>query len=305
MILRPTLLLLIFIGSVIQAAAHEIELSLLSTTDEQFQALDMFVDKPVYIEKIMFNADVYANTQEFFSVTGLSEKSVISCQDLKRACKHLKRKNKFDTLVLTLSKPMDAGGATLTFTLKASWTFLKVSFKGSLVGKDRYSHYYALEGGEVFDVAKHQQSLVKIQQELKNQGYLEARVTDAIFYDKETKTVTVTLYADKTEQFTISDLSVVVSCKQNTAQEIKKLQEKITALIKLELIGAHCKQQLLQEQTDRITLYLGRKGFLNSKVDPLITAHAQKRIVRVKYAVMLSEYKRFIFSGNNFFTRNI
>ncbi|MBA3954304.1 BamA/TamA family outer membrane protein, partial [Candidatus Dependentiae bacterium] len=232
-----------------------------------------------------------------------AENSVISCQDLKRACWHLKRKNKFDTLILSLSEPTNTvDGVTLTFTLKASWTFSKVCFKGSLVGKDRYEQYYALEGGELFDIAKHQQSLVKIQQELKNQGYLEAEVADVIAYDKETKTVKVTLYVDKTEHFTVGTIAVIVSCKQKTEQEIKKLQQKIIELVQTELADAHCDQQLLQEQTDRIKLYLGRKGFLNPKVDYITVPNKKNRTVRIKYTVMLSEYKRFVFFGNHFFT---
>ncbi|MBA3954608.1 hypothetical protein H0X48_04795, partial [Candidatus Dependentiae bacterium] len=89
----------------LQLAAQDIQLSLLPSADEHFAALDEHFKKPLQVKKIVFDIDTYSNTQELLSLTGLAENSVISCQDLKRACWHLKRKNKFDTLILSLSEP--------------------------------------------------------------------------------------------------------------------------------------------------------------------------------------------------------
>jgi outer membrane protein insertion porin family len=298
-----TLVVFIVVGTML-FAQKSIDLSLQPTADETFALLDDYIKEPFFLEKLSFESDITISVKELAYLTGLKEKTAVTKEDLKRACWHLKRKSKFDTVTVTLVP--SGQGMHLTLFLRSIWTFFKVKVKGSLVGKDRYQHYYAMEPGEPFDLAKHQHSLVKIQEELKRHGYLQAKVADHIAYDKNMKRVLVTLYLENAEQFLIEKVALILKVHQTQPMSAKtdsstKLQEHVQALLD-QLKGQYYDHALIDRQVEEIKSYLIGKGYLNPKIELSKESAKVKKTVALTCTVTVYQKKRFVFFGNHFYS---
>ena len=279
---------------------QSISVSLLPSSDDSFSVLDGCIEQPVFIEKLCFQADIYFTQTEFTYLTGLAEHTVVTLEKLKQACWYLKRKNKFDTLDIVFAKT--AHGVVLTFVLKAAWTFSKVTIKGALVGKEQYYQYYTLEPGELFDIAKHQYALIKVQQELKNNGYIQAHVTDQLLYTIANKTVSVVIQVEHAHPFVIRQKTVQVQgSDRDLKQELRNLEQKLQKQLNARNNGIY-NYYALEEQKEEIKAYLIRKGFFNAQVTLALTHDKKAHTVTVVYTVEVNQQKRFVFFGNHFFS---
>ncbi len=277
-----------------------IDISLLPTADEKFSLVDTSFKERFFLSKLIFTSDIPMAEKELRYLVSLKEQSWITPEDIKRACWHLKRKNKFDTVVITAVD--GAQGKELTFALKSAWTFFKVKFKGWLVGKDRYEHYYLLEPGEPFDLAKHQHSLVKVEQELQKNGYLHAKVTDYITYDKDTKRVLVTLHLENTDRFIINDSAVSVKVHEAQCnEECKKVEERVRASLD-KLRTNYYSRSLIEHHIQEVRTYLSHRGYLNPKIELTKKIHEKDKTVALSFTITLYQKKRFVFFGNHFYS---
>lgn len=301
--LRYLVFFLVSIFCLAKSDDSSVELSLLTTADEDFKALDNFFQDRFYLEKIVFHCDVVMHEYEFNNLSNLYNNTWVTADQIKRACWHLKRKNKFDTLTITKNTDSNSCGQVVIFDLKSLWTFSKVIFKSSLMDKDRYQQYYLLETGEPFDLANHQHSIVNILNELRQQGYLNAKVCDYISYDKETKSVTVTICLEQVNRFVIDNVKVNIKIHETEmTEDSKNLQTKIQAMVNRELSGNYYSKSLVTQQIKQIKKYLAHKGFVNPKIELSNNIDNKKNHISLEYDITLYQKKRFIFFGNHFFS---
>lgn len=293
------IVLVIYCFSVISSEnkSSEITIPLLVSSDE-FNLLDAYFSQPVNIKKIVFKSDIDIPESELRYLTGLEENSTISLEKLKKACWHLKQKKKFESLVLKLETHKKE--KNLIFNLKSAWTFSKVKFKGPLVGKDKYRQYYLLEPGEPFDITKHQHSVDRILQELKNEGYLQASVIPKISYEKKNKQVSVVIDLQKADRFTIQSVSVTVKGPDKT--EHKNLEKKIQKKLANELQKSYYTKQLIDEHITSLKKYLAQKGFLQATIEVDMTLNKKKAEVSLIFKLTIAQKKSFIFLSNQFFS---
>ncbi len=277
----------------------EVEVSLRTTADDSFVLIDTFCNEPFLLEKFIPESDVHLSDQELAYLISFKQGQLITAEDIKQACRLLKRKNKFESVCIT--KAQSSTGCILTFSLRAHWTFTKLQFKSSLTEKERFEHGYQLDSGEIFTLEKHQHSLQKISQELHNEGYLNAEVAGSVVYDKATKTVSVMLSIDAVDRFRIEDFDIKMIMQDLVTPEVaqkltKKLKKRITGLA-----GYYTKEHA-EQQRENIKKYLVRKGFFNPQIQ--LQAHKDKENFKVhlSYTIILAQKKRYVFSGNQFFS---
>lgn len=178
------------------------------------------------------------------------------------------------------------------------WTFAKVKAQGSLLGKDRFLPYYRMAPGELFDEAKHQQSLEKIRAELKNEGYLCAQIIDTINYNKKSKTVSVELRLQEGARFTIERVVVQIVDKIPQAATIQKELEK---LLEGALLRHYVEKHLLDAEAHTIKSWLLRQGFGQPRI-ALSMTHDRVNKATLTFSVTLGARKQLLFEGNTFFT---
>src|SRR5262245_35127011 len=89
-------LLLFCIKITLLSAQQSIDLSLLPTSNETFSLTEELVKQPCVLEKLSFSSDTAISEKELRYRAGLKEGSRITAEEIKRACWHFKRKNKFE-----------------------------------------------------------------------------------------------------------------------------------------------------------------------------------------------------------------
>lgn len=284
-----------------QQAVPEVDISLLPSADETFELIDHSYKQPLLVEKIIFQSDVSINPLEWREIIGIKEGSFMCAQDIKKACWHLKRKNKFDTVKITADPGKN--GWVLTWQAVGLWTFDRVECKGALVEKERYRQAYLLHAHEVFDIAKHQHSLRTIAQELKNQGYNKARICDYIAYEKETKTVSVTLYVEDTQRFSIGNVTAeIITHAQEPLPHEQRLCIKIKNMLYRELASTYYSKSAVDQQIDMVKNYLIGKGYLTARIEAIEQLKPESCTLDIGFKVHLCQKKKFMFFGNHFFT---
>ncbi|GAG41474.1 unnamed protein product, partial [marine sediment metagenome] len=175
----------------------------------------------------------------------------------------------------------------------------KVKIKSSLLGKDRFLQHYLHEAGDSYDPAQHSSSLSILQDELIDDGYLDALVKDALSFDEQRNTVAVTLHLEPGTRFTIADVIVDITGRP---QERRRLTEELLELLSGPLIGEYAKIKILNEQGQRLRSFLVRRGYLN----PQITLSKQRddtnTQLTLQYDIRLHKRHEYRFIGNQFFT---
>lgn len=292
--------IILFINTGFFIFSRDININFSSSFDEHFNELkEIFKDK-ILVEKILFNTDFSINLKELKYLINITENSYLSFDQLKEALLNLRKKNKFDSLILKIED--GAKGKILTFNFKGIWTFSKVKLKGSLIGKVRYQQYYIIEPGEPFELNKHKFSIQKILKELSNHGYLSANIIDTLEYDEKTKTVAVQLELKDTDLFAIKDIVIKLVTKDNKDIDNNKvLQDKIYNILKKHLVNAYFSKSEVTKQVQVIKSVLGQKGYINPKIKFTLDIDKENKKVIINCLITLSAKKEFDFFGNHFF----
>ena len=186
-----------------------------------------------------------------------------------------------------------------TNIVSTRWTFAKVKIKGSIVGKDRFLHYYALEPGQVFDEAKHKHSLATIENELRQEGYLDAKVNASKQYDTKHKAVVITLTLNPGTLFTIADVTVVL--KGAAQKELPALHEKLQELVSQDLLHANVLKETINGEARKIKDSLMSQGYARVRIS-LVTKRISAKEVSLSYHVTIQQKKRYKCKGNVFYS---
>jgi outer membrane protein insertion porin family len=292
--------IIFFHGTNVFANTRSAVVSLL--TDDSFDKLSYWLPEPISIKKVICDADIALPQDEFSYLVDIPDNTTISADDLKNVCKSLQKKNKFR--IITFSLQSDDDHPTLYIFAEALWTFNKIKFHGSMVGKDIYRQYYLLESTEPFDVKKHNHFLKNIRQAFYDNGYLNAQVADYLDYDQKTKSVTVNLVLNPDVCFIIDHVTLSIVNEVYVGDDNVFLIEKLTNHLRSQLINNYYAAQLINQEKNHIKDALVKEGFLNSNIEIQEGINPNNKTCQLHFKVKLGEKKQCVFSGNHFFNKD-
>jgi outer membrane protein assembly factor BamA len=269
--------------------------------DEQIKQLECVIPEPITVAQCTYESDIFLEQQEFDYLTDLSVGKIITNTDLYYALYYLNKKSIFESIeVHSIHDTEDS--INLHFILHGHAQFAKLIIKGLVVGKEAYHHYYLIQPGELFDEAKHNDSCRAIEDVFVQQGYLDGTVRSLIKHDLQTKSVTVTLYLDRHDRYTIGTATLKISACPNN-YNLESLSEQLRYQFLNSLSGAWYSKEHINHETRAMHTYLSRKGFLQPTIELQEKINRATKKVDIIFTIQLQHKKSFIFCGNSFFSR--
>lgn len=267
--------------------------------DDYATAINDAIKEPFLLTDLTFESDVPLSTQEFDYLVDLKKGSFVKAADIVRALYHLIKKNRFETIKLTLN-PANSG-MQMQFSLQGFWIFKALKFHGFMFGKENYRHYYAMEPGERFNEEKHAHSLKGIQEALYQQGYFNALIHETIEKNASSKTIAVHISLDRKQRFKINHVSVAVRTALKNSNS-SALAASIATMVNDELAGSGYTKSQITDTMQSIKKSLAQQGFFQATVelDEAIN-HAQKK-VNLSFTITLHEQKKYTITGNSAFS---
>jgi len=288
-----------------QAASHEVDTTifLAAEASRRQELLREIVSEPFVLEAITFESDVFMQSSEFFYLVNLREGDLIDVAALEKAVAYIRRKNKFELIRIFISD--GEHGKRLHFILTGLWTLHKLKIKGILVGRETYRRYYLIEPGDRFDEQRHRDSIARISDALRQEGYFNAQVEDSLLSDKQIKAVTSTLTLSKGSRFTIGSVQLELqgfpSMKED---EIDFIRMKLNKQFLQCLQRKNYLRSMLNQETKDIKRYLLQHGFLH--VGILLDEQVDycNGRVHLTFTITLRHKREIVFFGNHFFSNN-
>lgn len=281
------------------AHAHS-DLTLLAHGELSLEKIEQHVTQPIFVEKITYESDSAFTQEEFRYLIDLPERSMITADQIKKAVSYLKKKNKFESILLKIDQHC-VTGYHLHFSFTAFWTFHKVKFDGVFIGKDTYRHLYMMEQGEPFDINKHRHFIGEIKKELRDEGYYAADLDDYFLYDYRAKLVTPVVCLKPGVRFLVKKVSVEID-QDELDDEHARFIEKLRKRTSYKLAAAYCATRTLNQETQAIKDYLAKKGYVNAQIELSTSIDQKSSTVDLVFKIKIGIQRRFIFFGNNFFS---
>ena len=273
---------------------HEQKIIIDTQQEKDFaQKIASFLPLSVMIEQISYAADVLFSEKEFRYIIDIPENSLVSKEQLIQALFYLIRKNKFQTITLTLH-PMSVG-YNLHFDFVSYWTLGKVKLHAFLLGKDRYLYHYLMEPGDRFDDIKHIHSLENIRNIFRQEGFFNAVIDHKLVRDECIKEIVVHLYLDRGPLFCFGNIQVLLNSQLPYDEELKKTI--ISSLKNLKKRSYN--RQIINQKATEIKRYLSRQGYLQSVVELQEMIDIKKKCINLRFTIDLHERREFVFVGNS------
>jgi|GEM_PF-2760008 len=266
----------------------------LAKENQETLPLEGFVQKPLGVTRVIIRADVTLDEQLLAQELGLIAPVTVTADLLKKAVFYLGAHHTFKTVTFSYQK--DAQETVLHITLESHWILDDLKISGVLYGKDFYARLYAIKTGHVFDQSKHAHSVQIITNFLKDSGYVLSRVQDTLEYCADKKTVNVTLAIEPGNKFTIA--SVTLDLKNAEPHELQQMN----TFLAERLVGKSYSTAIVEDALHTLKKYLVERGFY-------LMEHATQKNINTEQALgltitaQLSACRKFIFQGNNFFTK--
>ncbi len=299
-----SIILLALCGLSLYAGASEsVALTIVPDVDDRVQytaQLKELLPDAHTVKQITFDADIYLQQDEFFYLVAIKQGDCVCYEQLAKTVYYLIKKQKFESITINAECADD--GIAIHFSLTSLWTFRKLKFKGIFVGKEHYRQYYIMEYGDRFDMKKHTDSVKKIAESFKKDGYFSSRVASDFIYDNKTKSVTVCIDLCKGPRFAIGNVEVRFESSLLNAACKDALQQDIHHSFVHPLIKNWYNRELINTQTVALKQYLAKKGYLHIEIELDETVHRKTRRVDVRFTIHLQYKKKFHFTGNQFFS---
>lgn len=290
--------LIIFLQQVITAETITVTAA---DFDEQIKQVEHIIPEPITVAQCTYESDIFLEQQEFDYLTDLPVGKSITNSDLYYALYYLNKKSIFESIEVNYTNNNDQS-INLHFILHGHAQFAKLIIKGLVVGKDAYHHYYLIQPGELFDEAKHNDSCRAIEQAFVEQGYLDGTVRSLIKHDLKTKSVTVTLYLDMQDRYTIGTAALKIIAYPHN-YNLESLSDQLRCQFLDSLSGAWYSKEHITHETRAMHAYLSRKGFLQPTIELQEKINRTTKKVDITFTVQLQHKKSFTFCGNHFFPR--
>jgi len=259
------------------------------------------VSEDFLVGGVNYSSDIAFEEKEFFYLIGFQVGDKIGAKELKKAVSCLIKKNKFQKITLMICPAKQ--GKLLRFGLTGFWTFRKMKVHGLLVGRQEYSKYYLIEPGDPFDLEKHEHSLNKMQNLLKEQGYFQGELVSELVRDKSAKSIDVQIMLNRGAKFSIGDVKFIVkSPAGKKGSELACISKRVHQLFVSKFAGKSYSKALINRETRALKRYLSKKGFLHVDIELVERIRYQKKEVSLKIVLTLHSKKEFVFFGNSFFS---
>jgi len=276
-----------------QSIQHSITVPLQADVTS-YSVIDEIIPNPCILDSITYTSDIHFEKEEFDYLIDLEHEEAIDAIDIKNALIHLYKKNKFSSVDLSIT--IKNNRISIHMKLNSFWTFKNIKIKGLSSGREKYAQYYLLEPGELFDPTKHTASIEKIKQALRDQGYLKPTIAEQLDYDKDTKSVAVTLTISLGKIFKINFLSITTSSQSDL---ITKTVERVFSQ---RLQGKAYTQENIAQYSKGLKAALAQEGFLQTDLTLSEQVDESKCIVSLHVVVEAQQTKQLIFFGNHFFS---
>jgi outer membrane protein assembly factor BamA len=256
---------------------------------------------PLYLIDVTYASDVAFSRDEFIYLIGFDAGDTVCHEQLYKLFYYLSKKRKFERITLSLY-PHEKGYA-LHVDLEAFWTFNGLKLKGIFVGKEHVKQYYLMESQDYFDMRKHADSVQKIVDSFKADGYFQATIQEKFFYRDATKSVDVQLELHKGSRFYITGVQVVVEHPSVVVEDKDSLALFLQDHLAKRLLKSYYHKEQIADETGELKHLLMRKGYVHVDVILAESINYGAKTTQLTFTVVLQAKKQFLFQGNHFFSR--
>jgi len=269
--------------------------------DDNLDLIDQEIKEPFVLKKLSFESDTNLSQSEFLYLVDLKENETITLDRLKNSCFYLKQKKRFSKICFDLIDCKD--GKNLHFKLEGFWIFSKLEIEGIWFGKSSYAQNYILEPGDQFEEQKNQISIQKIEEQINNEGYLNASIGSKIFKNYKDKSITVKLEIDKGNRFSVKEVNFSIEKDNYTSeQEFEYIEDKIEKEFHYKFLKFNYSWKSINKTTKSLKKFLVRNGFPFASIKLIESFNYEKHQVRLEFKINLKNKKSYLFEGNNFFS---
>ncbi len=264
--------------------------------------LATLITEPLSLVAVTYAADVAFSRDEFIYLIGFDEGDTVTHDQLYKLFFYLIKKRKFERITVSLY-PHEKGYA-LHVDLEAFWTFNGLKFKGIFVGKEHVKQYYLMEYQDYFDMRKHADSVAKIQESFKADGFFQATIQEKFMYHEATKSVDVQLELHKGSRFYITDVQVVVEHPSVSVEDKDSLAHSLQCHLAQRLLKNYYNKEQIAHETGELKQLLMHKGYVHVDVILAESVNYAAKTTQLIFTVLLQAKKQFLFVGNHFFSRD-
>lgn len=270
------------------------------TTHAHMQEIETALQDQAIIQSITYDSDVQLAESEFNYLMDVKAGNPSTGQSIKKGIANLYKKNKYETIALTINQ--DSKGLIAHLTLTGLWTFKKLALSGMLINKEYYRQYYTLESGEPFDRNKHDCAIAKIKEMFGQEGYFDALVQDSLSYDYAAKQVSVAIALKKNSRFDINHLHITLQgdgvVAQGNKHEVHTLCNK--HFVK-RLCASSYSKLLITKETRTLSRLLAQNGYGNVDIELKEAIDHSKKVANLNFILTVHHKKKCKFTGNKIF----
>lgn len=255
----------------------------------------------VTVEDIFFESDVAFQRQEFFYLLGFNRGDSIGQNQVIVALERFAKKNKFFTVKMNVF--ISQTGVRLHFFFVSEWTFKKIKIHNVYQGKHLFQQFYLMERGDVFEESKHNHSIARIKDFLKNNGYLNRAVTSNIEYDDHTKEAIAHIFIKKGKKFSFGSIDVEIINESGIHDDVQDLCKLVRKKISHALSSQSFTKDQLSAQVRILKDYLAKKGFLHSTIECKEKIDYRRALVNLTLHITIHQKREIVFFGHRFFSK--
>ena len=194
-------LLVFTVFAVLVLSANEPMLQISADEASVEQKFKDFLPEKFVVCNVEYQSDVDLDSHELDYLVDLQCDQSYKVSDLCNALFYLQQSQKFESINLKIRSQSD--GYHVLFDLVKNKIVSRVAVSGLLRGKQQIKNHYLIELGQCFDQQKHQHCLDQMMRYLQDRGYFNAKITDDVDVDSETKAVKIWFKINKSWRFKI------------------------------------------------------------------------------------------------------
>ncbi|MGB8468178.1 MAG: BamA/TamA family outer membrane protein [Candidatus Babeliales bacterium] len=267
--------------------------------DNYTESIAHWCAEPLFVHRIFFSG-TGIDLRELSYLTGLKARTVINPTMLCDAVAYLQKKKRFTAVTFRLEREKDE--CALFVIVDAYWAVRKIKLSGPLLGINSYAQYYTTNPLEPFCMRQHQDSLLRLTEALREEGFFQAHVYDELKYNDRTRLLDVRLAIMPGIRF-VTD-AFVFSYSDGSPVLPQRLKEKIERFVRKRLHRKEARSKQVNEVKRALERYLIKKGFTAVHVDMELSFDEAALRVTVQCAITLGKLDKTVsFFGNHYFSQ--
>lgn len=248
------------------------------------------------LKAVTCETNIEHDTQQIIELLGLKEGELFNSDQFCRGIELIKHDKKLHRL--QIDHHCEKNKLTVSIMAYSRWTVRRVTLQGHLPKRDQYLNAYTLHTGDAFDKVRHEEAIKALVQALHDEGYLSAKVSATLKYQKKTREVDIALDIQPGKRYVIEAVHIEQAGDVAGDAKIK------TAFV--ELIEPSLKNNLygrvaLEEQIDKLYNHCYALGFADVEIVPHLVPDHNRQTIFVQLTVTASNQRDYTFKGNTFF----